>query len=151
MSLADKVAEAMKSAMRSKDKSRLEALRSIKSALLLAQSEKGGRDAAMSEADELKLLQKLQKQRKDSLAIYEEQNREELARDEREQLAVIEEFLPAAMSDEELRKALAEIVERTGASGPQDMGKVMGAANAELAGRADGKRISTEARKLLQS
>lgn len=141
MSLSTKIAEELKAAMRAKDKVKLEALRSIKSAILLAQTEKGG-GTEMTEADELKILQRLQKQRKDSLEIYEQQNREDLAKDERDQLEVIESFMPKQLDEAELRNILTGIIEKTGASGPQDMGKVMGMASKELAGKADGKTIS---------
>lgn len=150
MSLAQEIQEALKNAMRAKDKVRLEALRSIKSAILLAQTESGAQ-AELSEAQELKLLQKLQKQRKDSLEIYQQQNRPELAEEEQAQLVVIEEFLPQAMAPEELRAALEKIVAETGATGPQDMGKVMGKANQVLAGKADGKSIAAIVKELLQS
>lgn len=150
MSLAQEIQEALKNAMRAKDKVRLEALRSIKSAILLAQTESGAQ-AELSEAQELKLLQKLQKQRKDSLEIYQQQNRPELAEEEQAQLLVIEEFLPQAMAPEELRAALEKIVAETGATGPQDMGKVMGKANQVLAGKADGKSIAGIVKELLQS
>lgn len=150
MSLAQEIQEALKNAMRAKDKVRLEALRSIKSAILLAQTESGAQ-AELSEAQELKLLQKLQKQRKDSLEIYQQQNRPELAEEEQAQLLVIEEFLPQAMAPEELRAALEKIVAETGATGPQDMGKVMGKANQVLAGKADGKSIAAIVKELLQS
>lgn len=150
MSLAQEIQEALKNAMRAKDKVRLEALRSIKSAILLAQTESGAQ-AELSEAQELKLLQKLQKQRKDSLEIYQQQNRPELAEEEQAQLLVVEEFLPQAMAPEELRAALEKIVAETGATGPQDMGKVMGKANQVLAGKADGKSIAAIVKELLQS
>lgn len=150
MSLAQEIQEALKNAMRAKDKVRLEALRSIKSAILLAQTESGAQ-AELSEAQELKLLQKLQKQRKDSLEIYQQQNRPELAEEEQAQLLVIEEFLPQAMAPAELRAALEKIVAETGATGPQDMGKVMGKANQVLAGKADGKSIAAIVKELLQS
>ena len=148
MSLEKNIAEEMKVAMRAKDKVKLEALRSIKSAILMAKTDKGG-GAEMSEADELKLLQKLQKQRKDSLEIYEQQNRQDLAQEERAQLEVIESFLPQQMGEDDLRAYVREVISRVNAAGPQDMGKVMGTANNELAGRADGKAISAIAREEL--
>lgn len=148
MSLEKNIAEEMKVAMRAKDKVKLEALRSIKSAILMAKTDKGG-GAEMSEADELKLLQKLQKQRKDSLEIYEQQNRQDLAEEERAQLEVIESFLPQQMGEDDLRAYVREVISRVNAAGPQDMGKVMGTANKELAGRADGKAISAIAREEL--
>ena len=138
----------MKAAMKAKDSTKLEALRAVKSAILLAQTDKGGKDG-LSEDEELKLLQKLVKQRKESAAIYKEQGREDLAQPELEQAAVIEEFLPEQMSEEEIEKEVEAIIEKTGASGMQDMGKVMGAASQELAGKADGKTISTIVRRKL--
>ncbi len=148
MSLSQNIAEEMKAAMKAKDKVRLEALRSIKSAILMANTEKGG-GTDLSEADELKLLQRLQKQRKDSLEIYEQQGREDLAKEEREQLTVIETFLPKQMDEAELKVYLQELIIRLDAKGPQDMGKVMGTASKELAGKADGKAISTQVKGIL--
>lgn len=148
MSLEKNIAEEMKAAMRAKDKVKLEALRSIKSAILMAKTETGG-GAELSEAEELKIVQKLQKQRKDSLEIYEQQKREDLAQEERAQLEVIESFLPKQMEEEELRQYVREVITRVNATGAQDMGKVMGTANKELAGRADGKAISAIAREEL--
>jgi uncharacterized protein YqeY len=149
MSLADTVANEMKTAMRAKDKVTLETLRAIKSAILLAKTEKGGSDE-MSEADELKLLMKLQKQRKDSLEIYEQQKREDLAAEERGQLEVIERFLPKQMDQAELDEHLKGLIERLNVQGPKDMGKLMGAASKELAGKADGKTIAARVKELLK-
>ena len=112
-------------------------------------SEAKGAGAELNEEEELKILTRLQKQRKDSLAIYEEQNREDLASEERAQLEVIEEFLPKALSPEELEDYLKKLIAEVGAAGPQDMGKVMGRASKDLAGRADGKSISTKVKELL--
>lgn len=148
MSLSQQIATDLKDAMKSKDKVRLESLRSIKSAILLAQTEKGA-GASLNEEEELKILTKLQKQRKDSLAIYEEQNREDLAAEERAQLAVIETFLPQPLSDSELEDYLKKVIAETGAESAKDMGKVMGRASKDLAGRADGKTISAKVRALL--
>jgi uncharacterized protein YqeY len=148
MSLSNKIAEEMKQAMKAKDKARLEALRSIKSAVMLALTEKA-KGSELSEEEELKILQRLQKQRKDSLEIYEQQNRADLAEEERSQLAVIEDFLPKQMKPEELKAYLAELISKVGASSPRDMGKVMGVASKELAGKADGKTISGVVRELL--
>jgi uncharacterized protein YqeY len=134
--------------MRAKDKVRLETLRSIKSAILLAGTEKGA-SGEMSADDELKILQKLQKQRKDSLEIYNQQGREDLAVDERDQLAVIESFLPKQMDSNELESYLKALMEKLGAAGPQDIGKVMGVASKELAGKADGKTISAMVKQIL--
>ena len=142
MSLQKQVMEAMKVAMKAKDTSSLEALRAVKSALLLAQTETGAKEE-LSEAEELKILQKQVKQRKDSAAIFKEQGREDLAAPELAQAAVIEQFLPAQMSEEEVAKIVDTIITETGASSMKDMGKVMGLANGRLAGKADGKTIST--------
>ena len=131
----------MKAAMRAKDSNKLEALRAVKSAILLAQTDTAGKDG-LTRDEELKLLQKLVKQRKESAAIYKEQGREDLAQPELDQAAVIEDFLPEQMSEEEIEKEVERIIEQTGASGMQDMGKVMGMTSKELAGRADGKTIS---------
>ena len=142
MSLQDKVMEAMKIAMKAKDTQSLEALRSVKSALLMAQTETGSK-AEISEMEEIKLLQKQVKQRRDSAAIYTEQGRQDLAEPELAQAEVIERFLPKQMSQEEVDAVVNEIITKTGASSMADMGKVMGAVSAELAGKADGKMIST--------
>lgn len=138
----------IKAAMRAKDSNKLEALRAVKSAILLAQTDKAGRED-LNEDEEMKLLQKLVKQRKESAAIYKEQGREDLAQPELDQAAVIEEFLPEPMSEEEIEKEVERVIKETGANGLQDMGKVMGAASKELAGRADGKTISGIVRKKL--
>lgn len=140
----------MKAAMRAKDSNKLEALRAVKSAILLAQSETGGKEG-LSEDDELKLLQKLVKQRRESAAIYNEQGRADLAQPEIDQALVIQQFLPEQMSEEEIEKKVEEIIEKTGASGMQDMGKVMGMASKELAGKADGRTISTIVKQKLSS
>ena len=138
----------IKAAMRAKDSNRLEALRAVKSAILLAQSGGAGKDG-LTQEEELKLLQRLVKQRKESAAIYQEQGRTDLATPELEQAAVIESFLPAQLSEEEIEKEVDGIIARTGASGMQDMGKVMGLATKELAGKADGKTISAVVRRKL--
>lgn len=138
----------MKDAMRAKDEGALRGLRAIKSGILLAKTEPGASDP-LSEADELKMLTKMQKQRKDSLSIYREQNREDLAQKELEELAVIELFLPAQMSEGEIKTAIAKIIADTGAAGIKDMGKVMGMASKELAGKAEGKTISEIVKSLL--
>ena len=148
MNLQDQIMTEIKAAMRAKDSNKLEALRAVKSAILLAQTDKSGRDG-LSEDEELKLLQKLVKQRKESAAIYTEQGREDLAQPELDQAAVIEQFLPAQMSEQEIEKEVDRIIQETDASGLQDMGKVMGAASKELAGKADGKTISVIVRKKL--
>ncbi len=141
MSLQNQVMEEIKVAMKAKDSITLESLRAIKSALLLAQTEKGAGDE-MSDADEIKLIQKLVKQRKDSAAIFMEQGREDLAEPELAQVAVIEKFLPAQLSVDEIEKVVIHIIETTGASGMKDMGKVMGMVSKQLGGQADGKTIS---------
>lgn len=140
MSLQEKVMGAMKTAMKDKDQTALAALRAIKSEILLAQT--SGSDAAMTEADEIKILSKLVKQRKDSAAIYTEQNRPDLAEPELAQAEVISKFLPEQLSEAEIGKAIDAIISQTGASGMKDMGKVMGMASSTLAGKADGKTIS---------
>lgn len=148
MSLQAKVMDEMKAAMRSKDTVALESLRAIKSALLLAQTENGSKEE-ISEEDEVKLLQRLVKQRKDSAAIYTEQGRADLAEPEIQQAAVIEKFLPAQMTESEVEAEVSRIISESGASGMAAMGKVMGLASAELAGRTDGKTISTIVKRLL--
>lgn len=137
----------MKLAMKSKDKVALQSLRAIKSEILLANT-KGG-DAEFSEEDEIKLLQKLVKQRKDSAVLYTEQGREDLAEPELAEAAIISQFLPAQMSAEDLKAFISNLIVNTGASGMKDMGKVMGMASKELAGKADGKTISTLVKELL--
>ncbi len=141
MGLQQKVMEDMKAAMRAKDAVALEALRAIKSAILLAQTESSSKE--LSEKDELKILQKLVKQRRDSAQIFNEQNRSDLAEPEINQAKIIEKFLPEQLSEQEIAKIVKQIITDTGAASMSDMGKVMGAANAKLAGRADGKTIST--------
>lgn len=142
MSLQKKVMDAMKAAMKSKDTQALEALRSVKSALLLAQTETGSK-AELSEAEEIKLLQKQVKQRKDSAAIYKEQGRDDLAAPELAQAEIIAQFLPQQLDEVEVGKIVDNIIAETGASSMADMGKVMGLASKKLAGKADGKTIST--------
>lgn len=142
MSLQVKIMDAMKIAMKSKDSGALQALRSVKSAILLAQTESGAK-AELTEEVELKILQKLVKQRKDSAAIFSEQGREDLATPELAEAKVISQFLPAQLSEEEIAKVIDSIIAQTGASSMKDMGKVMGMANGQLAGKADGKTISS--------
>ncbi|HAA10750.1 MAG TPA: glutamyl-tRNA amidotransferase [Cytophagales bacterium] len=141
MSLKDKVGEAMKTAMKAKDKEGLAAIRAIKSAILLAETE-GGAKGEIDEATELKLLQKLVKQRRESAEIYSKENRQDLADVELNQAKVIEQFLPKQLDDEELKVVLEKIIAEVGATSKKDMGKIMGAASKQLAGQADGKRIS---------
>lgn len=131
----------MKVAMKEKDSVALQSLRAVKSAILIAQTEEGA-SGELSEDQELKLLQKLVKQRKDSAAIYVEQRRDDLASPEIAEAEVISQFLPAQMSEDEIAKVVDEIIAQTGASSMKDMGKVMGMANKAMAGRADGKTIS---------
>ncbi|PZD78021.1 GatB/YqeY domain-containing protein [Mesonia sp. K7] len=141
MSLEQDVMQQMKAAMKNKDTVALEALRAVKSAILLAKTDAGAQE--LSGDDELKLVQKLVKQRKDSAQIYQEQGREDLAAPEIEQAKVIEQFLPEQLSEEKIAAIVKDIIQQTGATGMQDMGKVMGAASQEMAGKADGKTIST--------
>ncbi len=148
MSLIDKISESIKIAMREKDSIKLESLRAIKSSLLLSQTEKG-KKGEISESEEIKILQKLVKQRKDSAQIYKSQNRNELAELEISQSKYIEEFLPDQISEDELIKIIQSIINKSGASGMKDMGKVMGIASKELLGKADGKTISSLVRTLL--
>lgn len=148
MSLESKVNQDIKSAMLAKDQPALRALRAIKAALLLAVTEKGA-SQTLDEKSEIKILQKLVKQRKDSLAIYREQKREDLARKEEEEIDVINQYLPEQMSDEELKGELQHIIAELNATGMKDMGKVMGVANSKLAGKADGKTIANTVKQLL--
>lgn len=150
MSLKQNVESQIKSAMIAKDKVRLTALRAIKSMILLEET-KEGFSGALSADDEMKLLTKAAKQRKDSADIYEKQGRADLLEVELAELAVIQEFLPKALSDEELSAAIQEIISSTGAAGPKDMGKVMGVASKQLAGKADGKAIADKVKALLNS
>ena len=146
MGLQQQVMEQMKAAMKAKDSVALASLRAIKSALLLAQTSGSG---TITEDEEVKLVQKLVKQRKDSAAIYTEQGREDLATPELEQAAVIEQFLPEQLTEEEIEKVVVLTIEELGASGMKDMGKVMGVVSKELAGQADGKTISSIVRSKL--
>lgn len=148
MSLQVEIMVKMKEAMKSKDSVALESLRAIKAEILLANTKNGASDGLSSE-EEIKLLQKLVKQRKDSAALYLEQNRKDLAEPELAQVEVIAQFLPEQMSSEELKKIVADIIATTGASSMKDMGKVMGMASKQLAGKADGKAISAAVKELL--
>ncbi len=148
MSLESKIMTELKTAMLAKDEKALRSLRAIKAAILLVKTSEGGQ-GELTEADEQKLLQKLVKQRRDSLEIFRQQNRPDLAQTEQEELDVIEKFLPAQMSADELKSAVSAIIAETGASGPADMGKVMGVATKQLAGKADGKAISALVKELL--
>jgi len=133
--------------MRAKDQPALRTIRAVKTAITLMKTDGSGKD--IDEASEIKLLQKLAKQRKESLEIYTKQGREDLAVKEKEEIAILEKYLPAQMDAAELEKVLTEIVTKSGASGMGDMGKVMGMASQQLAGKADGKAISGIVRKLL--
>ncbi|HXB06859.1 MAG TPA: GatB/YqeY domain-containing protein [Puia sp.] len=148
MALEQNVMAQLKTAMLAKDEASLRGLRAIKAAIILAKTSEGS-GGELKEADEAKLLQKLVKQRKDSLAIYQEQGRADLAKKEEEEIAVIERFLPKQMDEAALKEALAKIIAETGATSPADIGKVMGAATKQLAGQADGKTINAIARELL--
>jgi len=141
MKLIDKISSSIISAMKEKNVSELESLRAIKSALLLAQTQKGS-EGNVSQSEEVKILQKLVKQRKESAEIYNKQNRLELADVEIRQFKIIERFLPSQISVEDLEKIIIEIINQTGAEGLKDMGKVMGIASTKLSGKADGKTIS---------
>jgi uncharacterized protein YqeY len=147
MALEATIMADLKEAMKAKDKVTLEALRAIKTAILNEKTAAGAKE--MTEADELKLLTKLRKQRVESATIFREQNRLDLAEPEEAQIEVIERYLPAMMSEEEMRAKVAEIIAATGASSMADMGKVMGQATGAMAGRADGKVISGIVRELL--
>ncbi len=148
MGLEQNIMADMKEAMKAKDEAALRSLRAVKAAIIIAKTAEGA-NGELKEEDEVKLLQKLVKQRKDSLEIFEKQNRPDLAEKEKEEIAVIEKFLPKQMSAEELREAITAIIRETGASSAADMGKVMGAANKQLAGKADGKTISGIVKELL--
>lgn len=148
MSLQEKIMDKMKEAMKTKDKVALESLRAIKSELLLIQT-KSAASEELTKDDEIKLLQKLVKQRKDSAAIYKEQGRDDLAEPELAQVEVISQFLPVQMSDEDVKKAVGEIMKTVGATSMKDMGNVMALASKQLAGKADGKSISTAVKQLL--
>ena len=148
MSLEQKIMGDLKTAMLAKDEKALRSLRAIKAAILLAKTSEGA-GGELKEDDEIKLLQKLVKQRKDSLEIYQQQNRTDLAQKEHEEIEIIEKFLPKQLSADELRSEVAAIISEVGASSPADMGKVMGAATKKLAGKDDGKTISALVKELL--
>ena len=148
MSLQKQVMEKLKEAMKAKDTVALQALRSVKSAFLLAKTETGSQEE-LTEEQEIKIIQKQVKQRKDSAAIFVKQEREDLAAPELAELAVLEQFLPEALSEEEIEGVVITTIEETGAEGMKDMGKVMGIVSKELAGQADGKTISSLVKKHL--
>ena len=148
MSLEAKIMDQMKEAMKAKDTVALEALRAIKAAIILAKTEAGAAEG-LSEADEIKMLQRLVKMRKDSAEIYTKQGRTDLAEPELAQIEVIEKFLPAQLSEAEIEAIIAKIIAETGANGIASMGKVMGLASAQIGGQAEGKVISGIVKKLL--
>lgn len=148
MSLEAKVMEGMKDAMKTKNESLLRALRAIKAEIIKAKTEPGA-NGAVSEEGELKLLQRMAKQRKDSLEVFTTQGRADLAQKEQEELDIIEQFLPKQLGGDELKAILEKIIAEVGAAGPQDMGKVMGVATKQLAGQADGKAVSAMVKELL--
>ncbi len=148
MSLTEQINADLKSAMKNKEKEKLEAIRAIKTAFTLAKTEKSA-GAELTEDEELKIVQKLVKQRKDSADIYKGQNREDLYEKEIKEAEIISVYLPEQMSEEELTKKIIEIISKVGASGPQDMGKVMGSATKELSGKAEGKLIAQKVKELL--
>ena len=142
MSLQTEIMTAMKAAMKAKDQVALTSLRAIKSAILLAQTESGAKEE-LTEAEEIKILQKLVKQRKESAAIFEEQDRKDLAEPELAQAEIISQFLPEQLTEEEVEKVVVQVIEETGASSMKDMGMVMGKVNQEIGGQAEGKVISS--------
>ncbi len=148
MNLEQKIMADLKTAMLAKDEKGLRSLRAVKAAILLAKTSEGA-GGELKEEEEIKLLQKLVKQRKDSLEIFTQQNRDDLAKKEKEEIEVIEKFLPKQMTTEELKSALKQIIAEVGATTPADMGKIMGAASKKFAGKADGKTISTLVKELL--
>ena len=146
MTLEEKINAELKTAMLAKDEASLRALRAVKSAILLAKTSGGG---TISPEDEIKMLQKLVKQRKESVEIYQNQNRPELAKGEIEEIAVIEKYLPRQLSEDEIREELKKIIAQTGATSAAEMGKVMGAATKHFAGKADNKVVSQLVKQLL--
>ena len=148
MGLEQKVMAELKTAMLAKDEAGLRSLRAIKAAILLVKTSEGG-GGELKEEDEIKLLQKLVKQRKDSLEIFQQQNRPDLAKKEEEEIAVIERFLPKQLSTDELKESLVKIIADVGATSPADLGKVMSIASKQFAGKADGKTISSLVKELL--
>ncbi len=147
--LEDQVMRDLKEAMKAKDEAKLRTVRAIKSAILLEKT--SGKNNEISEEDELKLLNKLAKQRQDAIAIYEKENRPELAEKEKAELLIIQSYMPAQLSDEELEAQVKSFIDEVGASSMADMGKVMGVASKKLLGKADGKSISEKVKKLLSS
>jgi uncharacterized protein len=150
MSLTEKISSDLIAAMKAKDKVVLEAIRAAKTAFVLARTEKSG-DTVLTNEEELKIIQKLVKQRRESAAIYKENNRSDLSEKETMEADVLEKYLPSKLSEDELTAILKEIITKAGAKSPADMGKVMGIATKELAGKADGKEISAKVKQLLGS
>lgn len=150
MNLEQQVMAEMKEAMKAKNEAALRGLRAIKAEIIKAKTEPGA-NGELTEETATKMLQKMMKQRKDSLEIFQKQNRDDLAKKEEEEIAVIEKFMPAQMSEADLKAALKKIIEQVGASSPADMGKVMGVATKQLAGQADGKAISATVKELLSN
>ncbi len=149
MSLESKLMADLKIAMKAKDQAALRSIRAVKAAILILKTDGSGNE--IDEDAEIKLLQKLVKQRKDSLDIYEKQNREDLAVTEREEIEVIERYLPSQLGEDQIEQIVKGIISETGSAGMKDMGKVMGLANQKMAGQADGKTIATLVKKLLTS
>ncbi|MBK8517837.1 MAG: GatB/YqeY domain-containing protein [Saprospiraceae bacterium] len=147
MSLETKIGEDLKAAMKSKDQAALRSVRAIKAAILLFKTDGSGN--VLDESGEIKLLQKLVKQRQDSLDIFVKQGREDLAVTEREEIAIIQKYLPAQLNDEELKKSIQAIISESGATSIKEMGKVIGLANQKMAGKADGKTIANMVKELL--
>lgn len=150
MTISEKIAADIKAAMLAKEKEKLEALRAVKAAFMLAKTEKGSADE-LSDDQELKIIQKLVKQRKDSAELYKTNGREELYEKEISEAKVIEQYLPEQMSEDEVVAAIKEIIAQVGAAGPQDMGKVMGAASKKLSGKAEGRLIAQKVKEILAS
>ena len=149
MTLEEKIQQDLKTAMKEKNQAALRGIRAVKAAILILKTDGSG--AELDQEKEIKLLQKLIKQRKDSLEIYEKQNRADLAATEKEEIEVISKYLPAQMSESEIEEVIKGILEKTGASSMKDMGKVMGMASGQMAGKADGKTIAAIVKKLLAS
>lgn len=149
MSISKQITEDLKTAMREKDQAKLRGIRAIRSAFMLAETEKGAGE--MTEEKEIQILQKMAKQRQESIDIYKEQGREDLAEKEVEELSVIKSYLPEEMDESELKAFLQDLVSELGASGMQDMGRTMGEATKRLSGRADNKTVSTILRELLNN
>lgn len=149
MTLEERIMQDLKGAMKAKDEAALRGIRAVKAAILLARTDGSGKP--IDEEREIQILQKLVKQRKESLEIYEKQNREDLAKVERDEIAIIEKYLPQQLSESELENVLTEIINKVGATSAKDLGKVMGLASKELAGKADGKMISQVTKRLLEN